>query len=85
MLALTPTTIKTPAKTPFGIVCNTFNRDPVMVPMSARPIKKCVTLCSTTLVALTWGLRISEPSPSDVGIITSSVLYSVRESVCTGA
>ena len=46
---------------------------------------KCDTRCSTTSTGFTTGRRISAPSPSCVGMMRSSVLYSVRESVCTGA
>lgn len=67
------------------MVCSTVSSGPVMVPISARPIKKWETRCSTTAVALTTGRRISVPAPSAVGMIFSSVSYCVRESVWTGA
>lgn len=81
----TPTTKKTPANTAAGIVWRTANKGPVIVPMSPRPIRKCVTRCSTTAVAVTMGRRISVYSPSDVEMILRLVLYTVKESVWTGA
>jgi len=46
---LTPTTKNTPEKMARGIVPKTTSKGPVIVPMIASPIRKCDTLCSTTL------------------------------------
>lgn len=81
----TPTMKNTPAKTADGIVCKTIRSGPVMVPMIAKAMRKCDIRCSTTAVALTTGRRISDPSPSSVEMIWTSVSYTVSESVCTGA
>ena len=80
---LTPTTKKTPANKASGIRFRTTSRGPVMVPMIARPIRKWETRCSTTRSATRSCCRIS--ARSAVLIILSSLRYSVKESVCTGA
>lgn len=82
---LTPTTKKTPQKIARGIVCRTVRRGPVIVPMMPSPMRKCEIRCSITFDALTIGRRISFPSSSSVAITWRLVLYTVRESVCTGA
>lgn len=74
---LTPTTKNTPANTAAGMVCSTASSGPVMVPINNNPIRKCVTLCSTTAFARTTGVLISPgPVPSEalpVGVTRSSV------------
>ncbi len=79
----TPTTKNTPAKRDRGMVCRTMRSGPVIVPSIARPIKKCEMRCSTTLEAIICCSLIS--SPSSVLTIFNSLLYSVSESVWTGA
>ena len=84
-MQLTPTTKKTPANTAVGMRWSTISNGPVIVPMIASPMKKCDTRCSTTVTAVTIGLLISVSSPSSVRMIRRPVLYTVSESVCTGA
>lgn len=79
----TPTTKNTPAKRDRGMVCRTMRSGPVIVPSIARPIRKCEMRCSTTLVAIICCSLIS--SPPSVLTTFNSLLYSVSESVCTGA
>jgi hypothetical protein len=78
-MVLTPTTKNTPANNAAGMTCSTVNSGPAIVPQIAIPIKKWLTLCSTTAVASTTGFLISPPS--FVSVISSLVSYTVKESV----
>lgn len=86
-----PTMKKTPANTAEGMVWRTISKGPVMVPIMARPIRKCEMRCSITAVRVVIGWRSSVPSvPSgseglDVGMMWRVVLVMVREVVWTGA
>jgi hypothetical protein len=68
-----PTIKKMPANTAAGIVCKTISRGRVIVPIMARPMRKCEIRCSTTAVAFMVGRRIEASSEDVVWIMCRSV------------